>query len=322
MQPRYLSKSSIDNLLAAEEPYILNNRDASYSAYVSDVLNITPALLVMASLRVDYFDTEGDIATDDDDYSQTAYSPKFGFVYQPIQDKLSIFGNFMNGFRNVAPGLVYDENGDYAGSQTFRPEHANQLEFGVKSDLFSDRLMGSVSYYDIQVSDMVLSPPSGYGFSTQGGTVRSKGVEFDITANPVNGLNLLVGFSSNDSKVTKGDEGNIWLENGKRPFWAGPKNLVNAWITYRITSGVVRGLGFGFGGNYASENNTLDSEVTGKFTLPSYTVINGSVFYDNDRIRVAFNLNNITNKHYFGGGWSTLNPQKPRNGVVSVAFRF
>ncbi|HTF22197.1 MAG TPA: TonB-dependent receptor [Chryseolinea sp.] len=321
-EPSYLSQSSIDNLLAVQAPYILNNRDAAYSAYVSDVLNITPGLMIMASLRVDYFDTEADITTDDDDYSQTAYSPKFGFVYQPIQDKLSVFGNYMNGFRNVAPGPVYNEDGDYQGSQTFRPEHANQWEVGVKSDLFSDRLIGSVSYYDIEVSDVVLSPPSGYGFSTQGGTVRSKGLEFDITANPIDGLNVLLGFSFNDSEVTQGDEGNIWLENGKRPFWAGPKNLANTWITYRVTTGSARGLGFGLGGNYASENNTLDSEVTGKFTLPSYTVVNGSIFYDNDRVRVAFNLNNITDKHYFGGGWSTLNPQKPRNAVLSLSYKF
>lgn len=322
VDPRYLSQTSVNNLLAAEEPYVLNQKDATYSAYVSDVFNITPTLMAMASLRVDYFDTEGDITTNEDDYDQVAYSPKFGLVYQPIADKLSLFANYMNGFRNIAPSGVFDDEGDLVGSQTFKPEHANQFEAGVKANLLTDRVIGSISYYDIRVSDIVLSPPMGYGFSSQGGTVESKGIEFDITANPVEGLDILLGYSHNESEVTQGNAGDIWLETGKRPFWAGPKDLVNAWLTYRFTLGALRGFGIGFGGNYASENATLDSEVTGKFILPSYTVVNGSLFYNNDRFRVAFNLNNIGDKHYFGGGWSTLNPQKPRNGVLSVSFKF
>ncbi len=320
--PRYLSQSSIDNLLAAEEPFYLNQKDAAYSVYVSDIVNLTPTLMAMASLRIDYFDTKGDVATNDDDYHQTAYSPKFGLVYQPIADKLSLFANYMNGFRNIAPSGVFDENGDLAGSQTFRPEHANQFEAGVKANLFTDKLIGSVSYYDIRVNDIVLSPPMGYGFSTQGGTVQSRGIEMDVTASPVEGLDILVGYSHNESEVIKGTDDDIWLETGKRPFWAGPKDLINAWMTYRFSNGALRGFGIGLGGNYASINATLDSEITGTFILPSYTVINGSLFYSNDRLRVAFNLNNIGDRHYFGGGWSTLNPQKPRNGVVSVSFKF
>jgi len=320
--PRYLSQTSVDNLLADQEPSTLNQKDATYSAYVSDVINITPSLMAMASLRVDYFDTEGDVTTDDDDYDQVAYSPKFGLVYQPLADKLSVFANYMNGFRNVAPSGVYDENGDLTGSQTFKPEHANQFEAGLKANLLAERISGSISYYDIRVSDIVLSPPMGYGFSSQGGTVESKGIELDITASPVQGLDILLGYSHNESEVTEGNDGDIWLETGKRPFWAGPKDLINAWMTYRFGPGPLSGFGLGFGGNYASDNATLDSEVTGTFILPSYTVVNGSIFYNNDRIRVAFNLNNIGDKQYFGGGWSTLNPQKPRNGVLSVSFKF
>lgn len=322
VDPRYLSQTSINNLLAVEEPFTLNQKDAAYSAYVSDVFNITPTLLAMASIRFDYFDTKGDVNTSDDDYHQPAWSPKFGLVYQPIADKLSIFANYMNGFRNNAPSGVFDENGDYVGSQTFKPEHANQLEAGVKTNLFGDRLIGSLSYYDILVRDMVLSSPMGFGYATQGGEVQSRGVEADFTINPVDGLDILIGYSHNESEILEGMESDSWLETGRRPIWAGPKDLINAWMTYRFSNGALRGFGIGLGGNYASENGTLDSSVTGTFMIPSYTVVNGSLFYNNDRFRIAFNLNNIGDKLYFGGGWSTLNPQKPRNGVLSVSFKF
>lgn len=317
--PYYLTQTSVDKLLANEAAGNFNPQDATYSAYASDVLNITSKLLAMASLRVDYFDTEGDINNDDDDYTQTALSPKFGLLYQPIEDKLAVFANYMNGFRNVAPALNYDPDGNLLGSKTFEPEHANQLEFGVKANLFADKLNATVSYYDINVANLVTSNAT---YSVQGGEARSKGFEFDLNAAPIKGLSIIAGYSYNDSKITKGDVGNVWLEQGKRPFWSGPKNLVNLWATYKFDEGFLENFGLGFGGNYASENAILDSSVTGKFVLPAYTVINGSAFYNSNKFRIALNINNIANKDYFNGGWSTLNPQKPRNVVASFTYKF
>ncbi|PIF33506.1 iron complex outermembrane receptor protein [Flavobacterium sp. 9] len=317
--PYYLTQTSVDKLLANEAAGNFNPQDATYSAYSSDVLNITSKLLAMASLRVDYFDTKGDIKNKNDDYTQTALSPKFGLLYQPIEDKLAVFANYMNGFRNVAPAMTYDPDGNLIGSKTFEPEHANQLEFGVKANLFSDKLNATVSYYNINVANLVTSNPL---FSAQGGEARSKGFEFDLNASPIKGLSIIAGYSYNDSEITKGDVGNVWLEQGKRPFWSGPKNLVNLWATYKFDEGFLENFGLGFGGNYASENAILDSSVTGKFVLPAYTVINGSAFYNSNKFRVALNINNITNKDYFNGGWSTVNPQKPRNVVASFTYKF
>lgn len=317
--PYFLTQTSVDQLLSTVPATNYNSKDATYSAYASDVLNINNKLLVMASLRVDYFDTEGNIKTDDDNYTQTAFSPKFGVVYQPIEDQLSVFANYMNGFRNIAPSAIYDNDGNFIGSQTFEPEHANQLEFGVKGNLFSDKLTATMSYYDINVANLVTSNPM---YSAQGGEARSKGFEFDLNAAPLKGLSIIAGYSYNDSKITKGDEGNVWLDQGKRPFWAGPKNLVNLWATYKFNEGALENFGIGFGGNYASDNAILDSDVTGKFILPEYTVINGSVFYNSTKYRLSLNVNNITNKDYFNGGWSTVNPQKPRNVVATFAYKF
>jgi iron complex outermembrane receptor protein len=321
LAPRYLSRQSVDAQLASFERSNSNTKDAAYSAYISDVINISPQLLVMASLRVDYFDTEGDITTDEDDYHQTALSPKFGLLYQPIPDKLSVFANYMNGFKNVAPMQVADVGGDNPRTKTFEPEHANQLEFGIKTNLFSDKLISTLSYYDINLTNVVISDPENVNNSTQGGEVESKGFEIDIIAHPVSGLNLIAGYSYNDSKILEGEADGIWFQEGKRPVFSGPQNLFNAWATYRFTSGVLQGFGLGLGANYASELSVLDSDVTGKFTLPSYTVLNTSLFYDTHDFRITLNVNNVTDEEYYKG-YSTINPQKPRNVSASFTYRF
>lgn len=316
-----LTRSSVDNLLAARGRSSSNSKDAAYSAYVSNVINLTPKLLAMGSLRLDHFVTEGNITTEDDDYKQTALSPKFGLVYQPWQDKMSLFANYMNGFRNVAPRQVADADGTNPRIASFRPEQADQLEFGVKTSFLADRIAATVSYYDIRVENLVTADPSNVNNSLQGGKVQSKGFEIDVTAKPAEGLSIIAGYSHNNSTVLQGDEGNIWLETGRRPVNAGPSDLVNAWATYTFTSGSLRGFGLGFGGNYSSELNILDSEITGTFTVPAYTVVNTTLFYNASDFRVAINVNNVTDKQYFTG-YSTINPQRRRNAVVSLAYRF
>jgi iron complex outermembrane receptor protein len=322
-EEHYLTRSSIDNLIAITGLSKSHVRDAAYSAYFSDVINITPQVMVMASLRVDYFDTEGDITTSRDNYTQTALSPKFGLIYQVVADKVSLFANYMNGFKNVAPQKVQlPDDGDPDTNEqllfTFEPEYANQMEFGVKTSLFNDKLNATISYYDIEVSNVVIG---NLGDITQGGEVESKGVDFELTASPVDGLNILAGFSYNDSEIIDGDDANVWLETGRRPIYAGPSELFNFWATYTLKSGALQGFGVGLGGNYASELNILDSQVTGVFTLPSYTVLNSTLFYNTPSFRVALNVNNVSDKQYYTG-YSTINPQKPRNVVLSLAYKF
>ncbi|SHH26233.1 iron complex outermembrane recepter protein [Chryseolinea serpens] len=313
--PAYLTRPSVDNLIAPTGVSNSNSKDNTYSAYVSDVINLTPKLLAMASLRFDYFDKK------DADFDQTALSPKFGLLYQPIADKLSVFANYMNGFKNVAPVSIADADGSNPRLKNFEAEHANQWELGVKSNLLSDKLQATVSYYDIEVANLVTGDPANPNNSLQGGKAESKGLEIDLRANPIPGLSLIAGYAHNESKVLEGDDKNVWLETGKRPIYAGPKDLVNAWATYTVTTGGLEGLGFGVGGNHASDLAILDSDVTGKFVLPGYTVVNATAFYRTNKFRVALNVNNITDKEYYTG-YSTVNPQKPRNAVLSFSYKF
>lgn len=318
--PRYLSRQTVDALLASSTRSNSTAKDEAYSAYVSNVINITPALSAMASLRFDYFRTEGDITTDGDDYDQTALSPKFGLVYQPLLDRLAVFANYMNGFKNVAPQLVTDANGDQ-GTKTFEPEHANQFEVGVKTSLVANKLSLTTSYYDIHVSNKLFPDAANANNSIQGGEVESKGYEISINASPVEGLNIMGGYSNNESIVEEGAGSSSFAEEGRRPAEAGPEHVFNVWARYALTRGDFKGLGVGFGANAASERLIMDSKATGQFALPAYTVFNASIFYDAKLFNVTLKVDNLTDETYFKG-WNTINPQRPRSVSASFAYRF
>jgi iron complex outermembrane recepter protein len=83
----------------------------------------------------------------------------------------------------------------------------------------------------------------------------------------------------------------------------------------------LKGWGAGFGGNYASDNKIINAKDLGTFTLPEYTVLNASVFYDHTKFRVSVKMDNLTNKKYWVG-YTTVNPQKLRNFAASIAFKF
>lgn len=319
--PFDLTIEAIKNLVQPLDDSKSDISNSTYAAYASNVLNITPALNVMVSLRADYFDSKGDKDDATDDYDQFAVSPKFGVVYQPILNKLSLFGSYMNAFINVAPQSVADSTGDNEYVKSFKPEHANQFEFGAKGVLFDEKLTGTISVYNIKVSDRVMPSATNPHDVTQGGKVDSKGLEIDLNAAPVHGLNIIAGYSYNRIKIVNGDKNDFYGEPGRNPGGQGPQHLVNLWATYRFEKGVLKNFGIGLGGNYAGNYKVIDNSATGVFVLPSYTLFNSSLFYNARKFRVSFALNNITNEVYYTGYWS-INPQKPRNFAASVAYKF
>ncbi|WP_031426927.1 TonB-dependent receptor [Flavimarina sp. Hel_I_48] len=304
-----LSKAGSFDILANAQRNNNKVKQEVYSAYVSDVLNILPNLSAMTSLRIDQFESDSN--------SQTAFSPKFGLVYQPILDRVALFANYMDGFSNLAPQNIGDlESGVPLQTVTFDPEHAKQFEVGTKLNIVQNKLAATFSYYDIQVSNTVVQiDPFTY---SQSGERYSRGFEASLTASPVEGLNVIAGYSYNSSELTESDD--IDFLN-RRPESAGPESLANLWISYRLPETVLEGVGIGFGGNYASENMIFNRQLAGVFTLPEYTVLNASVFYDVDKFSINLKLNNLADKQYYTG-WSTITPQIRRNFAAAVTYKF
>jgi iron complex outermembrane receptor protein len=314
-----LTKAGVDNLLADSFEGNSAAENEVVSAYVSDVITITPSLSLMASIRFDDFSGKTAYWVAEEVESQSALSPKFGVVYQPIKDKVSVFANYLNGFVNVAPAEVSDPDGSNPRLKTFQPENANQYEFGVKTNLYKNRISVTASYYNILVKNRVMTDPENVNNSIQGGEVESRGYEFSVIANPLHGLNIVAGFSDNHSEVTKDNPGDGYV--GLRPEEAGPEKLLNFWASYTFQRSAIRGIGVGFGGNSASEHKTLNRANTGTFVLPSYAVLNSSLSYTGSHYSIVFKVNNITNQQYFSG-WSTVTPQNLRNVSLSLNYKF
>ncbi|WP_299106296.1 TonB-dependent receptor [uncultured Tenacibaculum sp.] len=343
----------------------IRTNSKTYAAYVSNVLNVTPELTVSLGLRVDHFDQDGDTSKSDDDYTKTTFSPKAGLVYQIIPNELSVFGNYQTGFVNKDPVIVtltsvdpntgVSQNDPYV--QNFDPIKATQFEGGIKTSIFSDKLNLGASYYHIIANNVTTTDPTALLTTAQIDIkeVVSKGIELELNANPINGLNIRASYAYNESEVTDAYSsfairyiprvdaatGNPVLNpltgqpifdpkvgndvpelQGRRPEESGPQHNYNFWADYKFPEGTfLERFGLGAGFNGASEHLTINNAVSGTFTLPSYTIYNAGVYYDSEKVRVGLKMNNITDKTYYKG-WSTVNVQAPRAVLGTVTLKF
>ncbi len=300
-----------------------NTKQNVLGIYASDVINILPNLSAMASIRYDRFKYEGDINDPSDDhqeFNESTFSPKFGIVFQPILNELSVFANYQNSFSYINPEWVpIDITDPTLGSvvQSFDLERANQYEFGVKTNLFNNKLEATINYYNIEVKDKVMGFGAG---KLQDGTVLSKGIELEVNANPIDGLNLRGGFSFNDAEVTKSKSRPDLI--GVRPAESGADVLYNFWGDYKFKEGFAKNFGVGAGFNGASDYDTMsDYTNSGGFTLPAYTVFNASIYYESDTFRISLKGNNLTDEAYYSG-WSTLTPQQTRMFIATLDYKF
>ncbi|WP_052259498.1 TonB-dependent siderophore receptor [Flavobacterium sp. KMS] len=303
----------VESVLAKRNTGQNQTKESTYSVYASDVLNITDQLLVMASLRVDRYIGDGTTNTKSrttvGDYNQTALSPKFGLVYQIIEDKVAVFGNYMNGFKNI--GSKLQPNGEVS---VFKPQEAAQLEGGVKLDL-SDKINATVSYYQIDVTNSLRNDVTTQGtFVVQDGTQKSKGLEIEIIGRPFAGFNYVASYGYNDNEFTKSAE-NVM---GKRAAGT-PKNVVNLWASYTIVNGKAQGLGLGIGNSYVSDA-FIDN--TNTFTLSSYNLLDATLFYNRPKYRIGIKANNILDKQYWVSDGYYARPQKPSNFMINFTYKF
>ncbi len=288
----------------------------TYSGYISNVLTPVEGLNVLASVRYESNQFNGGkrgqaaVAA----YSQSVWTPKFGLVYEIIKDQFSVFGNYQNSFKSNGY-YVYNKAGDVALSD---PEKANQFEGGLKANLLKGKITATLSYYDIKVKNTLMTTREltvgGQAVQNQAGKLTSRGLEAEINAYLVKGFSLIAGLSYNDMSFTSGENAGFRPETASSPW------LANFNASYQFVDGQFKGLGFGIGGNYASDNKIVNT-VQGSFILPKYFVMNANAYYDTKKFRIGVKVDNFTNEHYWIG-YTTANPQKLANVLGSITYKF
>ncbi len=288
----------------------LDGDNRSVGLYVQDIIKPIPALSIVLGGRIDaykQFDEKDIVAgTVAKGFTQNAFSPKVGLVFQPILHKLSVFGNYTSGY-DFLTGKDFDGN-------AFKPMKYNQVEGGVKAELLNGRFVPTLSVYQIKAEDVLRPDPAHAGFSIQDGLQTSKGWELEFAGSPARGLNIAAGYAHNSSIFTRADSS----VQGKHPN-AMPPNVLNFWASYNVVKGKLSGLGIGAGANYVDDNYMLPDNVV---VVPKYTIFNAAIFYSKSSYRLSVKMDNLADKYYYISTYGSVDPGMPRRILGSVTIYF
>jgi iron complex outermembrane recepter protein len=287
---------SLSDALSSTLAYDRKLRSDTVSVYVQDQVALSEQFKVRAGFRDDRinFSDKGEQAGVYRviESSKSLQSGSLGAVYQPTRDWSIYTGVATGKFINIATE---------AGAVSLEPEKSYQTELGTKATLLDGRLGLNMAFFQAKRENyyVQLTP----GVSTPDGQDESKGFDFDITSEPIKGLNLLANLIVQDVKVTSAavstnnSMGVVTPTSieGNRP--AGVAEMSGrVWASYTLQSGDLRGLGFGLGATYKGSSY---ADSLNLYEVPSYTVWDAAIFYKQPKWEIALNLRNLGDKTYY-----------------------
>lgn len=285
-----------------DDPEKTSFRDESIGIYLQDQIKFPGKVTLTLGGRYDF--------VKNNDGKEHAFSPKVGVTYE-FQPGIAAYANYSESFRPQSGYYDRDDN-------PLPPEEGENWEAGMKFNLFDGKLTGLLSVYQLTRQNIAISDfdtPDPFD-AIVGGEQRSRGFEFETTAELLTGLQLSAAYTYTDAKITKDNE----LPIGARLLGV-PEHAFNLWLKYSLQEGPLKGFGVGFGGTCYSRQ-PVDYD-TGD-TLPSYALLNAALYYQRDRFNAQINFNNLTDKRHFVGAGNDLGilPGAPFNVMAKVGWTF
>jgi iron complex outermembrane receptor protein len=311
-----------------------------FGIYAQDLISFTDQIKVLAGIRWSWQEAQANThdltknpvtISEGDKRLDNAFSPKIGLVYQPTKD-MSLFASYSNSFT--------PNTGTTVDLQPIKPSIIDQYEAGVKKDFWKGVLSTNVTVYQITNSNLAQTAEfkadgtinTDTNVKTLNGETKSKGVEIDITARPIKGLNIIAGYSYNDMRYSKTSGLNGSFIEGDRLVRT-PANTANLSFFYTLPSGMLKGISFGAIGNYIGDrlggwndqyDNTKPDGINHReIPLEGYTTLDLSAGYTWKKFSILCKLSNVTNElNYTVHENYSVNPIAPRQVLTSLRYKF
>ncbi|WP_162536937.1 TonB-dependent receptor [Granulicella sp. WH15] len=292
------------------------SRDGYGGGYVQDQVTLTPKLKVTGGVRYDLakIKTVGYVVTPDSSSRATAWSPRVGLTYEPVQ-AISFYATYNRSFQ--------PQSGTDVHGAPFVPEHGKLLETGFKFDTANHRVTGTASIYQIDLTNVITADPNNPGFSIQLGQQRSRGVEFNAVTHLTHQWDLITGYALTNATVHKD---NTYLADSQ--LQSVPRHTGNLWTRYNQTRGWLKGasIGGGVSGVSDMQGQLITKALPNTFYLvPGWARVDAGVSYERPKAggwkyRFALNANNLLDRRYFSGasGRFAVYPGSPRSVIASL----
>lgn len=276
---------------------------------------------LLVGLRKDFFTDFVNYKTPTEKKTeQNSFIPRVGLVYKATPN-INFYGTWVKGFE---PQSATDILNPGSGGP-FDPLTSQLLEFGAKSQWFSNRLSATFSVYKLTQNGSLYNAGDAEkpDLLKQIGEDVSKGVELDVYGAILPNWNVIVNYAYCKAYVSDADAQTLQYFGKEKPN--APKNTFNIWTKYTFKDSLLQGLGVGAGYNFV--DSRLGSSATAAKVIPvfpQYGLVNAALYYSVYDIQLQLNFNNVFNKTHWVGGYDYLRafPGQPRNLMGTISYRF
>ena len=305
--------------------------------------SITSKLDLIAGLRFDYEKKElavlGEYQKDPDpnpifqtqpDTSATtsfnALSPKLGIAFHATEN-MNLYVSYSRGYRTG--GLTQlGSDPSQPPLYPYKPEYSDNVEVGIKNNLLENRLYLNFAAFYTQVKDAqvpTLIVPDAITVTTNAGKLTTMGIEMEVSATPVKGLQAVynVGFTDAEYKTLK------LSQNGSSVDLAGKKQIFTPDMTsmlalqYNYDIGtkqrlqiVVRGEWMYLGKQYF--------DLTNNISQSPYNLFNTRLGLAAKNFEVMFWGRNLSDQHYisYAYDFGAVHLGNPKTYGVTLVGKF
>jgi len=257
------------------------------------------------------------------DNTVSRWSPRAAIMHD-VFDSTTAYVSYGESFNPQSSLTMLDMAGNYITT----PQQGQQIEIGVKLDLFDERAMLSAAMFRIDKKNMPMpaqedngcdataAPAPGTPGTTDGtgdcrtalnGLQRSQGIELELSGNITDWWSAQLAYAYVHTEYVKTD--NRW--NLGRDMANMPRHNVSLWNKLRLhQSGNVGRVDLGVGvkawskSHNAWRNPTTHMRGTSTDWNPGYGIVDLALFWEKPlgsgrRIKVAMNVNNVFDKTYY-----------------------
>jgi TonB-dependent siderophore receptor len=233
----------------------------------------------------------------------------YGGVVFDVNEQVSLYGSYAEIF---SPQTATTVGGTFVPART-----GEQYEVGVKGSFAGGKANTHFALFQINDTNRAISDPNNSGFSISGGEIETRGAEAEISGSPMQGLELLAGYSYVISE---------FLNRAAIQATAThtPKHTLDLWAKYAFQEPLLKGWFVGAGmravSSYYSQSGAL------RFTEDGHAVFNALVGYQfTPDIAATLAVTNLLDEEYYEKVSSASRQNfygEPRAAVLSVKAKW
>lgn len=247
--------------------------------------------------------------------------PQVGALFK-VTRGVSVFASYSESF--LANTSMLRVNNVY--TTPAEPSVGEGVEGGIKVELFEGRVSGTVSAYRLKATPTgIISVTSGVDSTgttlftdVQGGSQLSQGVEVELLFAPVDGLQVMVGYSQCDAIYEKHPT-NAALDGTR--LVGTPDQTFSVWSKYTFQSGALKDVTVGGGFNYVGDMTYVGNNPS--VLLPAYTTVDLTAGYTfpafGRKWTADVSVKNALDERYYPSAstWGA-----PREAILSLSTKF